>query len=360
MPSHPDEHPAARAAACTREAAMKRALEPTHLEPAPGAGRVTASMQAVEVAPELSIIVPMFNEAAVLDRLFERLGKVMERLGLSYEIVVVNDGSTDETLAGVLEHRARNPAIKVISLSRTFGKDIALSAGLDHARGRAAVPLDADLQDPPELIEQMVALWGEGYDVVYATRKHRPGDIWLKRTTAHFFYRVFEAIADVPIPRDTGDFRLLDRRVVDVMVRLPERTRFMKGLFAWVGFKQTAIYYQREERQAGSTKWNYWRLWNFAMDGITSFSSFPLKVWSYFGFTISALAFLYAIVLAIRKIFHDVDVPGYTSLMVVLLFLGGIQLITLGILGEYMGRVYNEVKGRPLYVVRELHGFDGE
>ncbi len=337
---------------------MKTALEPTHLEPLPAAGRIAAPAALPDAPPDLSIIVPMFNEAAVLDRLFDRIGSVMARLELSYEIIAVNDGSNDETLAGLLAHRARNPAIKILSLSRTFGKDIALSAGLDHARGRAVVPLDADLQDPPELIEQMVALWRQGYDVVYATRKDRPGDTWLKRTTAHFFYRVFEAIADVPIPRDTGDFRLLDRRVVDVLVRLPERTRFMKGLFTWVGFKQTAIYYQREERQGGRTKWNYWRLWNFAMDGITSFSSFPLKVWSYFGFTISAFAFLYAVVLAIRKLLHDVDVPGYTSLMVVVLFLGGVQLITLGVLGEYIGRVYNEVKGRPLYVVREQYGFD--
>src|SRR6266478_6436067 len=307
MASHPDERPA-RAAARIRGAAMKRAFEPTDLKPAAGAGRVTASMAAVEAAPELSIIVPMFNEAAVLDRLFERLGKVMERLGLSYEIVVVNDGSTDETLGGLLEHRARNPAIKVISLSRSFGKDIALSAGLDHARGRAAVPLDADLQDPPELIEQMVALWREGYDVVYATRKHRPGDTWLKRTTAHFFYRVFEVIADVPIPRDTGDFRLLDRRVVDVMVRLPERTRFMKGLFAWVGFKQTAIYYDRPERSTGGSKWTYWRLWNFALDGITSFSSVPLKIWSYIGVVVSIFAFLYALFLAGLTLIHGVVV----------------------------------------------------
>jgi glycosyltransferase involved in cell wall biosynthesis len=339
---------------------MSVALERMRPKPVSEAGRVTARLPDAGPYPELSIIVPMFNEAPVLDRLFERVAKVTERLGLSYEIIVIDDGSTDATLAGLLAHRARNGAIKILSLSRTFGKDIALSAGLDCARGRAVVPLDADLQDPPELIEQMVRLWREGYDVVYATRKLRGGDTWLKRTTAHFFYRVFEAIADVPIPRDTGDFRLLDRRVVDVVVRLPERTRFMKGLFTWVGFKQTAIYYEREERQAGGTKWNYWRLWNFAVDGITSFSSLPLKVWSYFGFVISAFAFLYAVVLAVRKLLNDVHVPGYTSLMVVLLFLGGIQLITLGILGEYMGRVYNEVKGRPLYVVRELHGFDGD
>lgn len=338
---------------------MKEALYQGHGEACAHEGLGAAAAHG-EAPPELSIVVPMLNEAEVLDRFFERLGRVLERLGLSHEIVVVNDGSSDDTLARLLEHRARDPAIKVISLSRTFGKDIALSAGFDHARGRAVVPIDADLEDPPELIETMVARWREGYDVVYATRMRRPGDSWLKRTTAHFFYRVFGAVADVPIPRDTGDFRLLDRRVVDVMVRLPERTRFMKGLFAWVGFKQTAIYYEREPRPAGGTKWNYWRLWNFAVDGITSFSSLPLKVWSYCGFVISLFAFLYAVVLAIRKLLHDVDVPGYTSLMVVVLFLGGIQLITLGILGEYMGRVYNEVKGRPLYVVRELHGFDGD
>lgn len=339
---------------------MKGARSEMPPESAAGTDPSTAQPPASSEPPELAILVPMFNEAAVVDRLFDRLRRVLDRIGLSYEIIVINDGSSDETLARVIAHRAKDPAIKIISLSRTFGKDIALSAGLDHTRGRAVVPLDADLQDPPELIEEMVALWREGYDVVYATRKRRPGDSWLKRTTAHFFYRVFEAIADVPIPRDTGDFRLLDRRVVDVMVRLPERTRFMKGLFAWVGFKQTAIYYEREPRLAGGTKWNYWRLWNFAMDGITSFSSVPLKIWSYFGFVISLFAFLYAVVLAVKKLLNDVNVPGYTSLMVVVLFLGGIQLITLGILGEYMGRVYNEVKGRPLYVVRELHGFDRE
>jgi polyisoprenyl-phosphate glycosyltransferase len=334
---------------------MKAAAGPAHAEPATGAG-LSAAVDTG--APELSVVTPAFNEAAGIDRFFERLTRVLERIGLSYEIVMINDGSSDDTLARLLEHRAINPAIKVINLSRNFGKDIALSAGLDYARGRAVIPIDADLQDPPELIEQMVDRWRDGHDVVYATRMRRPGDTWLKRTSARFFYRFFDAIADVPIPSDTGDFRLMDRRVVDVMVRLPERTRFMKGLFAWVGFKQTAIYYEREERHAGGTKWNYWRLWNFAMDGITSFSSVPLKVWSYFGFVISLFAFLYAVVLAVRKLLHDVDVAGYTSLMVVVLFLGGIQLITLGILGEYMGRVYNEVKGRPLYVVRELYGFD--
>jgi len=334
---------------------MKGAAERAHAESAAGADLTAAAPTGI---PELSVVTPVFNEAAGIDRFFERLTRVLERLGLSYEIVIVNDGSTDDTLARLLEHRARNPAIKVISLSRNFGKDIALSAGLDYAGGRAVIPIDADLQDPPELIEQMVARWREGHDVIYATRMRRPGDTWLKRTSARIFYRFFDTIADVPIPSDTGDFRLMDRRVVDVVVRLPERTRFMKGLFAWVGFKQTALYYEREERHAGGTKWNYWRLWNFAMDGITSFSSVPLKVWSYFGFLISLFAFLYAVVLAVRKLLHDVDVPGYTSLMVVVLFLGGIQLITLGILGEYMGRVYNEVKGRPLYVVRELYGFD--
>lgn len=258
----------------------------------------------------------------------------------------------------LLKVREHNPQVKIISLSRNFGKDVALSAGIDHARGAAVIPIDCDLQDPPELIEQMVAKWREGYDVVCCTRRARTGDNWLKSTSAKLFYRFFDRVTEIPIPRDTGDFRLLDRRVVDVLVRLPERSRFMKGLFAWLGFKQTALFYDRESRYAGSTKWNYWRLWNFAIEGITSFSSLPLKIWSYVGLLISLLAFLYALFLAILKLTRGIDVPGYASLMVVVLFFGGLQLITLGIIGEYLGRVYNEVKGRPLYVVRDAYGFD--
>lgn len=305
-------------------------------------------------------MIPLHNEAANLDQLFARLLPVLERLNLTYEIICIDDGSTDSSVARLLELRQRIPALKLVSLSRNFGKDIALSAGLDYTRGAAVVPLDADLQDPPELIEQMLAKWREGFDVVYATRRRREGESLVKRATARYFYRIFDRITDIPIPHDTGDFRLLDRRVVDVLVRLPERTRFMKGLFAWVGFRQTALIYDREPRHAGRTKWNYWRLWNFAIDAVTSFSSLPLKVWSYLGLVFSGFAFLYALFLVSLKIFRGINVAGYASLMVAVLFFGGVQLITLGIMGEYLARMYNEVKGRPLYLVRDVWGFDAK
>jgi glycosyltransferase involved in cell wall biosynthesis len=305
-----------------------------------------------------SIVVPVYNEAANVEALFARLIPVLEKLGAPYEVVCVNDGSIDDSLGRLLEIRKRLPALKIINLSRNFGKDIALSAGIDHASGDAVIPIDADLQDPPELIGEMVAKWREGFDVVYGQRVSREGDAFGKQITARMFYRAMERMTDVAMPRDAGDFRLIDRRVVDVLKKLPERSRFMKGLFAWVGFRQAALPYDREMRHAGATNWSYWRLWNFAIDGVTSFSSSPLKVWSYVGLGISGLSFLYAIFLATLVLIHGIDVPGYASLMVVVLFLGGIQLITLGIIGEYIGRIYNEVKGRPLYLVSELYGFD--
>ncbi|HWP35535.1 MAG TPA: glycosyltransferase family 2 protein, partial [Thermodesulfobacteriota bacterium] len=300
----------------------------------------------------------MYNEAPNVDRFFERLVPVLERLGLSYEIVCVDDGSRDGTLERLLAHRRRNPAIKVLELARNFGKEIALSAGLEHACGAAVVPIDADLQDPPELIPELVARWREGYEVVYAIRRSRRGESWLKRVTADAFYRVLDRLAEFPVPRNTGDFRLLDRRVVEALRRLPERTRFMKGLFAWVGFRQTAVVYDREPRHAGRTTWSYWRLWNLALEGITSFSSAPLKLASYAGLGLSLLAFFYAAFLVARTLLYGADVPGYASLMVVILFLGGVQLVTLGILGEYLGRVFIEVKGRPLYLIRETYGLE--
>jgi polyisoprenyl-phosphate glycosyltransferase len=308
--------------------------------------------------PELSIVIPLHNEESNIDYLFQRLTEVFDRLQLSYEIVCVDDGSQDSTLARLIEFHQLNPSIKVVSLSRNFGKEIALTAGIDYSKGQAVVPIDADLQDPPELIEVLIAKWREGYDVVYATRRSRQGETWLKRLTANLFYRVIQKISNVSIPRDTGDFRLLDRRVVDVLKQMPERTRFMKGLFSWVGFKQTSILYDRAERYQGSSSWNYWRLWNLAVDGITSFSLLPLKVWSYVGLLLSLLAFIYATFLVIRTLILGVDVPGYASIMVAVLFLGGVQLMTLGIIGEYLGRIYEEVKGRPLYLVRDSYGFD--
>jgi polyisoprenyl-phosphate glycosyltransferase len=324
----------------------------------PGAVPVTSATAPVPV--EISIVVPLYNEAAGIEAFFTQLIPVLQRLGTTWEVICVNDGSTDATLDILLELHRRTPAVKVISLSRNFGKDVALSAGFDFARGAAVIPIDADLQDPPELIAPMIAKWREGFDIVFATRTRRGGDSWLKRTTARYFYRIFDRITDIPIPHDTGDYRLIDRRVVDVLVRLPERTRFMKGLFAWVGFKQAAIAFDRSPRHSGATKWNYWRLWNFALDAITSFSSLPLKIWSYLGLAISVFAFLFAIFLAGLKIIRGIDLPGYASLMVAVLFFGGVQLISLGIIGEYLARMYSEVKGRPLYLVRDSWGFEEE
>ena len=307
---------------------------------------------------EISVIVPLYNESAGIKQLFARLTPVLQRLNTSYEIICINDGSLDDTLDRLLEANRSNSAIKIVNLSRNFGKEIALTAGLDYAAGAAVIPIDADLQDPPELIEQLVERWRSGYDIVYATRRSRRGETWLKKVSAKAFYRTIGRLSAVPIPANTGDFRLLDRKVVDAIEKLPERTRFMKGLFAWVGYKQTSILFDRESRCSGSSTWNYWKLWNFALDGIFSFSLLPLKVWSYIGISVSVVSLIYALILAIRTLAFGVDVPGYASLMVAILFLGGVQLITLGILGEYLGRVYTEVKGRPLYFVREEYGFD--
>ncbi|MDJ0593722.1 MAG: glycosyltransferase family 2 protein [Pleurocapsa sp. MO_226.B13] len=309
---------------------------------------------------EISVIVPLYNESENIEHLFSRLTSVLKLLNTSYEIICINDGSRDDTLAKLIKFNQQDATIKVINLSRNFGKEIALTAGLDYARGAAIIPIDADLQDPPELIVQLIAKWREGYDVVYATRRSRRGETWLKQLTAKAFYQTLAKMSPVPIPANTGDFRLLDRKVVDAIKKLPEKTRFMKGLFAWVGYKQTSILFDREPRYGGNSTWNYWKLWNFALDGITSFSFLPLKVWSYVGVIISLISLFYALFLVIRTLILGVDVPGYASLMVAILFLGGIQLITLGVLGEYLGRVYEEVKGRPLYFVREEYGFESE
>ncbi|MGF1937275.1 MAG: glycosyltransferase family 2 protein [Nostoc sp. ChiQUE02] len=307
---------------------------------------------------ELSIVIPLHNEEPNIDHLFERLSSVLNRLNITYEIICIDDGSSDNTLKCLLNHHYRNPAIKVVSFSRNFGKEIALTAGIDYSQGKAVIPIDADLQDPPELIEQLIDKWREGYDVVYAQRRLRLDDSWLKRSTAKAFYWTISKLSLIDIPANVGDFRLLDRRAIEALKQMPERTRFMKGLFAWVGFKQCSIPYDRQPRYQGQSKWNYWKLWNFALDGITSFSVIPLKIWTYLGLTISFLAFLYAAYLIIFTMIAGITVPGYISLMVVVLFLGGIQLIGLGIIGEYLGRIYEESKQRPLYLVQEYHGFN--
>ncbi|MDJ0947535.1 MAG: glycosyltransferase family 2 protein [Alphaproteobacteria bacterium] len=310
--------------------------------------------------PILSLVVPIYNERDGLEPLLERVEPVLDSiarpLGRAYEIIIVDDGSSDGSLAALVRHRTRNPAIKILSLSRNFGKDVALTAGIDHAAGAAVVPMDADLQDPPEVIPELFAKWLEGYDMVYATRTSRGADGPFKKLSAWLFYRVHNVLAEVDIPSDTGDFRLLDRRVVEALRELPERNRFMKGLFSWVGFRQCAVSYERMARTSGRSKWQPWRLWNFGLDGITSSSTAPLRVWTYVGLAIFVFALAYAAFLIMRTLIGGVDVPGYASLMVVTLFMGGMTLLTLGIVGEYLGRIYIEVKQRPLYLVRESHG----
>ncbi len=311
--------------------------------------------------PVLSLVAPMFNEAENVEAFYARAVAVLEGIGEPFELVLVNDGSRDDTLARLAELHRRDPRVKVVNLSRNFGKEIALSAGLDLASGDAVIPIDADLQDPPELIVEMVARWREGWDVVYAQRTSRSGESWLKRATSYAFYRVMRRLTRIEIPQDTGDFRLMDRRVVTALRGLREQHRFMKGLFGWVGFRQVALPYARDPRHAGKTKWNYLRLWNFAIEGITSFSFVPLQIATYLGATVALLAFGYAAYFFLKTLLYGPDVPGYPSLLVIILFLGGVQLLTLGVLGEYVGRIYAESKHRPLYVVREKLGFsEGE
>lgn len=306
----------------------------------------------------LSIVVPAFNEAAVLEPFHDRLSAVLRELPMRAEILYVNDGSEDDTAGVIRRIAAQDRRVAFVDLSRNFGKEIALTAGLDHARGDAAIVIDADLQDPPELIPELLARWREGYDVVYARRSARDGDSWMKKLTAFAFYRLMHRTADVSIPQDTGDFRLLSRRAIEALVKLRERHRFMKGLFAWIGYRQIAVPYRREPRHAGKTKWNYWRLWNFAIEGITSFTAAPLKLASYLGLATAFAAFLYAGWIVYKTLLFGEPVRGYPSLMVAVLFLGGVQLITIGILGEYVGRMFDETKNRPLYLVQEFHPAD--
>ncbi len=309
-------------------------------------------------APVLSVVVPMYNEAEMVPIIIDRLTDVLEGLGETFEIICVNDGSCDTTAERLDAARVADDRVKVLHPSRNFGKEIALTAGLDHTSGEAVVAIDADLQDPPELIGTFLAHWRDGYDVVYGQRRDRSTDTFAKRTSARAFYTTIRRLSGVDIPDNAGDFRLMDRRVVNALRELRERNRFMKGLFAWVGYRQIGVPYDRLPRAAGRTKFNYWRLWNFALDGITSQSTGPLKIAGYLGLVTAALAVLYAAYLAVRTVIQGVDVPGYASIMVVVLFLGGVQLIVLGVIGEYLGRIFEETKQRPLYLIREARGFE--
>lgn len=302
----------------------------------------------------LDIIAPFYNEETNVPTFFERVIPILKRITPQWKIICIDDGSKDNTLELLLQqHKQYAQHIHIIQFSRNFGKEAALSAGIDHAHGECVIPIDSDLQDPPELMEEMVEKWQEGYQVVLATRKKRAGESWIKRATASAFYRCIGKMSSIAIPENTGDFRLLDKSVVNVLKQLTERNRFMKGLFAWPGFKTTHIYFNRDPRIAGESQLNYLKLWRLALDGIVSFTSVPLKIWTYLGVGVSLTAFVYALFLIIRTMIYGVDVPGYASIMTVILFLGGIQLISLGVIGEYISRIYNETKGRPIYVVAQ-------
>lgn len=303
---------------------------------------------------DISFIVPMYNEEDVIDIFFAKMSETLAELPqYSYEYICVNDGSTDKTLSLLRTRAKKDQRVKVISFSRNFYKEQALFAGLAEAKGRCVIPMDADLQDPPELIAEFLQKWEEGYEVVYGIRNDRKKDTFFKRLTSAAFYKIFNLIADRPIPANTGDFRLMDRKVVDAILLIQENKLFMKGIFSWVGFKTCGVEYKRPERAAGQTKWNYWKLWNFALDGITASTTLPLRIWTYIGGLIATVSGLYALYIIFRTLFLGVGVPGYASLLVSILFFGSVQLIVLGIFGEYIGRIFTEVKRRPRYIIDE-------
>lgn len=312
----------------------------------------------------LSLIIPVLNEEAAIAPFFERCDPALEDAlalmgdGASVEYIFVNDGSTDATQTVLTGWCMRDPRIRLINLSRNFGKEAAMAAGLDHATGDAVIPIDVDLQDPPEVIARMVRQWNAGAQVVNGKRSDRSSDSWAKRLTARWFYRLYNKIADHPIPEDVGDFRLMDREAVDVVRKLSEQSRFNKGLFSWIGFKVATVEYEREARSIGHSKWPGWKLWNFAIDGIVSSSTVPLRIWTYMGALIAIGAFAYAIGLILYTLFTGGDTPGFASIMVAVLFLGGLNMLSLGILGEYVGRIATEVRGRPLYVIGSKTGFE--
>ncbi len=303
---------------------------------------------------DISFIVPMYNEEEMIDIFFNKMEETLKLIPqYSYEYICINDGSSDNTLSLLKERAKNNKNLKIISFSRNFYKEQALFAGLAEAKGRCVIPMDADLQDPPELILAFLQKWEDGYEVVYGIRTDRQKDTFFKRLTSNAFYKIFNMIADRPIPANTGDYRLMDKKVVDAILTIQENKLFMKGIFSWVGFKSCGVEYKRPERAAGKTKWNYWKLWNFALDGITASTTLPLRIWTYIGGLIATVSGLYALYIIFRTLFLGVGVPGYASLLVSILFFGSVQLIVLGIFGEYIGRIFTEVKRRPRYIIDE-------
>ena len=312
-------------------------------------------LRARDYSPFISLVIPVYNESEAIPPFIEIINKVFGSRDLIYELVFVNDGSSDSTLSILVDESRRDSHIRIINLSRNFHKEAALTAGLDYVQGDVIVPIDVDLQDPPEIIISFLDHWREGYDVVYGVRTSRKSDSLIKRLTASLFYRIFNMISPDPLSENVGDFRLLDRAVVNALKLFPERNRFMKGIFALAGFSTKEVAYERPERSAGKTKWNYWKLWNLALDGVIGFSTLPLRIWLYLGIGISLSAFLYASFIFFRTIILGIDVPGYASLMTVMLFLGGIQVLSFGVMGEYIARLFIEVKQRPIYIVQGIY-----
>jgi glycosyltransferase involved in cell wall biosynthesis len=305
---------------------------------------------------KISILIPAYNEQEALEHLYHRLGKLAnDTKNYEFEFLFVNDGSRDDTMNIIKEYAAQDDRVAYVDLSRNFGKEIAMIAGLDHVTGDATVIIDADLQDPPELIPKMIKYWEEGYDDVYAKRNSREGESWFKKASSKLYYRILQKATHITIQQDTGDFRLLDKRCVEALTQIRESQRYTKGMFSWIGYKKKEITYDRDPRIAGETKWNYVKLFNFAIDGLTSFTTAPLRISSLMGILISIVAFFFIVVLVIRTALFGDPVEGYPSLMAVILFLGGVQLMSLGIIGEYIGRIFNETKNRPLYFIEEYH-----
>jgi glycosyltransferase involved in cell wall biosynthesis len=307
--------------------------------------------------PLISLVVPCYNEEDAIFLFVREADRVLK--GLRLEFVFVNDGSRDGTLALLRKLADQDARVRIINLSRNFGKEAALTAGLDHARGDAVIPMDADLQDPFEVVLQMLEKWNEGHDVVNGYRENRASDTILKRESARWFYNLFNLIADNHIPKNVGDFRLMDARVIEELRKLPERSRFMKGLFAWIGFATTEVSYVRPPRQAGQTSFSFWRLWLLGLEGVFNFSTVPLRIWSYLGFFTATVAFIFGVVIIAKTIFYGRDLPGYASTLTIVLFLGGRQLLTLGIIGVYLSRIFVEVKRRPIYVIDQIHEGSG-
>ena len=307
--------------------------------------------------PHLTILVPVLNEEEAIPLFIDRVETVMAELpGYVYECLFLDGGSMDRTAQVLKEARQKNKRVKIITLSRSFGKEASLFCGLQYAAGDAVIPMDVDLQDPPEVIPAFLEKWEEGYDVVYGTRQSRHDESFLKRMTSQAFYRVFNAISDRPIPQDTGDFRLMSRRVAQAVLQMSDRTQFMKEMFHWVGFRSCGVLYNRPERTVGTTKWNYWKLWNFALDGLTASSTFPLRIWTYLGLAFACCASFYAMYYILRTTLFGIDVPGYPSLLTFILFFGAMQMIAGGIQGEYIGRILKEVKQRPTYIIESMDG----